>query len=255
MSQWISHIEGKWQMSMLFPAFYCNKPNSRAVVVFLHALASWKKSFVHCDLMRDDLALLGCDLKIKISTHTSLVLENRDVSCSLTTWSFFFFFCSQSLSTGQKMSSWNLISLLPAWPRATAQWGIQYYVWTSVCFSCHSTLRGVSGGSWTTWGRSQTHSIGCMTERRQWDLSADRMEAQPSGWDVNVRWCHLQWKKLWSSNCTGTKQAVINQLINIPEHLAAKGADLLPATKRRLKEKLLETRILDSSIFLCVCWM
>lgn len=152
MSQWISHIEGKWKMSMLFPAFYCNKPNSRAVVVFLHALASWKKSFVHCDLMRDDRALLGCDLKIKISTHTSLVLENRDVSCSLTTWSFFFFFCSQSLSTGQKMSSWNLISLLPAWPRATAQWGIQYYVWTSVCFSCHSTLRGVSGGSWTTWG-------------------------------------------------------------------------------------------------------
>lgn len=176
MSQWISHIEGKLKMSMLFPAFYCNKPNSRAVVVFLHALASWKKSFVHCDLMRDDRALLGCDLKIKISTHTSLVLENRDVSCSLTTWSFFFFFCSQSLSTGQKMSSWNLISLLPAWPRATAQWGIQYYVWTSVCFSCHSTLRGVSGGSWTTWGRSQTHSIGCMTERRQWDLSADRME-------------------------------------------------------------------------------
>lgn len=90
MSQWISHIEGKWKMSMLFPAFYCNKPNSRAVVVFLHALASWKKSFVHCDLMRDDRALLGCDLKIKISTHTSLVLENRDVSCSLTTWSFFF---------------------------------------------------------------------------------------------------------------------------------------------------------------------
>lgn len=185
MSQWISHIEGKWKMSMLFPAFYCNKPNSRAVVVFLHALASWKKSFVHCDLMRDDWALLGCDLKIKISTHTSLVLENRDVSCSLTTWSFFFFFCSQSLSTGQKMSSWNLISLLPAWPRATAQWGIQYYVWTSVCFSCHSTLRGVSGGSWTTWGRSQVWHV--------W-LRGDSETSLQTGWrgsDFRLR-CECQ---------------------------------------------------------------